>query len=331
MLGAVGDKLRWWLGAGTRRRERRDAAWREAAARKMGVYRESETTLWKWAPPTIEAPIGDALVHLDVHAVQVGNSRSVFTRTRADYVIGLGPKLKAYRDGWAGKLGTMLGFEDVALSDPAFDDAFVVRSADVEATRRAWTGRARSMMLEGVGSRGVVQTTQQRVTLLVPGVVDEPARLEAAMVVVGDLACYGSEWLEAIWAIPESRAIPPEGAWDDRSPPSAEVSIREHLVRMQPVVLGARLATRATSACARELSPFELEVEGGRLHEDPPEGLFGPLSVHLLGGLGAGTITSDGRVVRVTVDIESPTSVLHSAAQLAAHLARGEASAGTFR
>lgn len=332
MIEELGDKVRDLLGAPRRRREARDAAWRRVAERRDATYVEAGGSIWRWEPPKIETIVGDASVELSLHAQQAGNTRVVLTRARADYVLGIGPRMKVYRSGWSGSFGTMLGFEDVELGDPSFDDAFVVRTADVEATRRAFTPRARAVSHSVRDFDPVLQTTHDRVTVMVPRILEEEEHLDAMIDLAGDLAGYGREWLDAMRAVPEAEWRPPEGPWDDRSSPSARVIVRGHPVHLHPVVLGSGVVARATSPTRRELSPFELAIDAaGRPDVDPPDGLLGPTSAPLLAEIGEGTVSSDGQAIRVTIPIESSTGRLHHAVELAGALALGDQRAGTFR
>lgn len=332
MLDEISGKVRDLLNAPKRRREEREQAWRNVAARRDAPYIEEGTSIWKWAPPKIEAIVGDAAVELSLHAQQVNNTRVIYTRARADYVLGIGPRMKVYRSGWAGSFGTMLGFEDVELGDADFDDAFVVRTADVEASRRAFTPRARENFHVLRELDAVLRTTHDRVTLSTPRLLEDEEHLDALISLVGDLAEYGREWLEAMRAVPEAEWHSPEGPWDDRSSPSARVLVRGHEVRLHPVVLGSGIVARATSRTRRELPPFELVIDGhGRPSDDPPDGLLGPTSAHLLAQIGQCTVSSDGHAIRVTVPIESSTGCLDHAAELAGTLALGDHRVGTFR
>ncbi len=331
MSGPI-EWIRHALSAPRRRRERREAAWREVAERRDGTFTPDRTTFWRFRPPELTAPVGDAAVFVDVYAVQVNNTRSLYTRYRARYAIGFGPRMKVYRAGFSGALGTMLGFEDVEIGEPRFDDAFIVRTADVEATRRAWTPRAREAFLGPLDREGRVQTTREEVSYIRSGIDEDPAVVDAGVTLVGDLASYGREWLSAMESVPEARWVGATGPWDDRTIPSAKLEVRGHPVRLYPAVYGAGVVARASCPVGRALEVFDASVDdAGRLGAEVPEGLLGPSSAPLLAQIGPATLSCDSRTVRVTLAIDAGTAALHDAAQLAAHLALGDPRTGTFR
>ena len=61
---------------------------------------------------------------MDILYQSSGQVTLIYTRFRARYVLGAGPEFKVARNRAASRLATALGFDDVPLGDPAFDEAY---------------------------------------------------------------------------------------------------------------------------------------------------------------------------------------------------------------
>ncbi len=70
---------------------------------------------------------GQWTVTLDTYTVSTGKSSVTYTRLRAPYVNKDGFRFTVYRSGFFTPLAQMLGFEDIQIGDPQFDEAFVLK------------------------------------------------------------------------------------------------------------------------------------------------------------------------------------------------------------
>lgn len=318
--------------AGRRREARRQAAWTAAASRFGGRAEKGVMRVLRWESPTIDAPVGDALVHVDVLIQRAGQVTIVYTRFRARYLLSVSPKFRVAQNRAANRLATALGFEDIAFGDEAFDRAFVVRSPDAEATRLAWTPRARERM-SGLGKAFQSATADGHTpTLLVLGVQDDEAAVVRGIELVAELASYGAASLERLATIDGAERVPCEGPWDDRSAPAVRLRIRDHEVFVHPAVVGLGVIARATTRRARELPSFAFAIDGaGAPDVAPPAGVLGSSAPAIVGRLGAASVEHDGTMIRVTPAGPPDASRLRAAAELAALVALGDTTQGSFR
>src|SRR4029078_2118248 len=58
-----------------------------------------------------------------------------YTRMRAPYVNPEGFRFTIYRKGFFSDLGKLLGMQDIEVSDPEFDEAFVIKGNDEDRVR----------------------------------------------------------------------------------------------------------------------------------------------------------------------------------------------------
>lgn len=316
-----------------RRRRKRQTAWRSVAERRGGRYVEAVHKIWSWNSPTIDVAVGDVAVHVDIHLVQVGNVQQAFTRFRACYLLGMGPPFKVYRGSITGKLGTMLGFEDVELGgDACFDKEFIVRSSAPEATRKVFSGTAKRRLLDVLKGHIQVSSEGQAVTLLDSKTVMNEEVLEAGIDLVGELASYGSDWLVALRGLDGAIWVPPQGPWNDRSTPSVRLEPRGVPVHLYPALVGLGLSVTAAAEMQRQLPSFTLGCDAqGRLSDNPPAGAIGPRASQLLAEVAEASIEHDGHHLRITLAGQLRPNRLEATAELAAAIAFGEGSDGVFR
>src|SRR3954466_1606815 len=78
----------------------------------------------------VDAQVGQWVVTLDTFVVSTGKSTVTFTRMRAPFVNRDGFRFTVTRAGILSPIARALGFQDVQVGDPAFDEAFVVKSSD---------------------------------------------------------------------------------------------------------------------------------------------------------------------------------------------------------
>lgn len=119
--------LRNWFGPS------REEIWRQVAVVIGGNYIAGDF----WSNRSrVEAAHGQWIVTLDTHAVSTGKSTIVYTRMRAPYVNPGKFRFTIYRRGLFSNFGKKLGMQDVAIGDPAFDDAFIIKGNDENKLRQ---------------------------------------------------------------------------------------------------------------------------------------------------------------------------------------------------
>ena len=118
------SRLRLKLFGPTRRE-----VWDRLAA-EIGARHESGG--WWSGRDQVVADVGQWQIVLDLMPA----GKVVFTRIRAPYVNSDGFRFKVFRRHVFSDLARVLGFQDVQIGDPAFDEAFVVRGNDEPRLRR---------------------------------------------------------------------------------------------------------------------------------------------------------------------------------------------------
>jgi hypothetical protein len=75
----------------------------------------------------VQAHLKEWIVTLDTFVVSTGKSAVVLTRMRAPYVNADNFRFKIHRKGFFSSIGELIGFQDVRVGYPEFDDAFVIK------------------------------------------------------------------------------------------------------------------------------------------------------------------------------------------------------------
>lgn len=84
-----------------------------------------------WKASKVQAQVGAWTITLDTFSRKQGqHSHVTYTRMRAPYINPDGFRFTVYRAGFFSGLGRFLGLQDVAIGDPDFDDAFIVKGDD---------------------------------------------------------------------------------------------------------------------------------------------------------------------------------------------------------
>lgn len=343
LFGPAGEALTRLLNAPQRRRDERDVAWSALALRHGGVFHAEQgpfvqgARAWRWQSPRAEFEVDEVLVRLELHLRSVGNTVVLYTRVQAGYVLGRGPKFRAFPATGVHRLAEKLGFEDSSTGDAAFDERFMLRAGDPEAVA-CWTPAARAAALRSLARSGAeVATDRRKVVLDLLGMVVDPEVLEAAAAMVIELASYGRPALDALLAVPGAAWSPATGAFGQRVLPHASLAGDggEGAVVFQIGVVGMQVETSAVTPRVRDAGRFSFEVDAnaelvwGEL-ERLDEGLLGPEAARRVARLPGIRVRGDGRLVHVRM-FESTSSRLRDAAMLARLLARGEAATGVFR
>lgn len=168
--------------------EDRQKMWREVAARRGGAYVPGVYSGGGWATPqVIDVVVNGARVYVDTfHRGEAVNS-TVYLRLRAEYVTGAGPAFDV-------DVPTLVvAGPRVALGgNQAFDEGFVITTDAPQPTSAVWTQAARERMLTYFrGAESRVRCDGRVITMTSRGDDNTPARLEAAIDIMADLALAG--------------------------------------------------------------------------------------------------------------------------------------------
>jgi hypothetical protein len=316
----------WW--AHLQAKERREV-WQRVAARRGGRYLERRWSLLGAQSEAIEARVGHAIVRLDLYVVSSGKSSTTYTRARARFALGAGPRFRVYEEGFFSSLGKALGTQDLELGDPRFDAIFMVKGDDVEALRRAWTEPARHLLMSRF-RHGRAESNGHEVSLIVLGALLDVATLEAMLDLVGELASAGARELEALAKVPDATLEPTGGSWEAPTPPRLRIATPhgEAVAELRPGAPKPRLLLTLPSR--RELPRFSVDVAGGEA-EGLPQGVLTERALGLLGGVEGAALSGDGSQLRLGWRDVPPPEAVAAGAALLAELAGGTRSVGAFR
>ncbi|NUQ00918.1 MAG: caspase family protein, partial [Armatimonadetes bacterium] len=181
----------------------------EIAARVGGRFVEPEGGLFARKPCSILVERDDVLALLDTYVVSSGKSSTAYTRCRADYVLGVGPAFRVYREGVLSTLGKALGTQDVTIGiDPAFDEHFMVKADDeAKVLADALTASVQRRLL-AAHPKSWLQSDGKTITLTWYGLERDADKLHAALELVSEAARFGVGWLEVVRAVPDARSLP---------------------------------------------------------------------------------------------------------------------------
>ncbi len=110
------------VAAASSRRQRSNQAW-AAAARELGITLKPTAGVWGFfGKYSMTGRINGLTVTIDTHQ----SNDTTFTRYRVRYPsLGLG--LQAKRQHGLARFGKLLGFQDIEVGDPVFDEAIIVK------------------------------------------------------------------------------------------------------------------------------------------------------------------------------------------------------------
>lgn len=80
----------------------------------------------------VVAKVRDWVIIFDTYTVSSGRSYTTYTRIRAPYSNKDGFKFRFYRKGVFSEIGKLLGFQDVEVGYPDFDDNFIIKGNDTD-------------------------------------------------------------------------------------------------------------------------------------------------------------------------------------------------------
>ncbi len=297
---------------------KRQQVWRDVARRRGATFHEPAGWLGGYA---IEAAVGTTRVYLDSYSEGGGNSSTTYTRARARFPLPVGPRFEVYPEGVLSQIGKALGAQDVELGRPGFDEAFVVKCDYPALVQTVWTARALEWMERFFpGGRAVCDGTE--VTLRVPGLIADPATLDAMLDLTGELAGADLLGIAALARLANATVSEPSGAWDDPSPPRAIVELPAR-VEVVPTMNGYLACTRVTGAAARAHPAFHTAIGSDGLPlADLPDGALPPAATAPLRTLAAGRLAVDRATATYWFPrIETNTTHLEAAIALIATFA----------
>ena len=109
----------------------KDEVWRQLSQEIGAEFVEGG--LWKGNK--VQAHVKPWTITLDAYTVSTGKSSVTYTRMRAPYVNPEGFRFTIYRKSIFSDLGKFLGMQDIEVSDPDFDEAFIIKGNDESRVR----------------------------------------------------------------------------------------------------------------------------------------------------------------------------------------------------
>ncbi|MBX3248590.1 MAG: hypothetical protein KF901_15545 [Myxococcales bacterium] len=306
----------------TMRAEReREARWAEWAAGLGGQFVPGSGGFFFRTPALVVVPHGYAWVRLDKYVVSTGKTSTTYTRARARFTLGFGPRFRVSAEGILSAVGKALGAQDLLLDDPAFDPRFVIKGDSPDAIRWAWTPLARQAALHLGGPN--VTSTGDELTALVLGTLNRPEDLGAMVAMVGELASFRIPELAALASAAEATLQFPT---DGSTPPTIRLATSRGEVM---AALGREgLAMRIVDE--RGLPPLEVTIEGGHAH-GLAGGLLSDDARALLPRVGVCRIKSGDGLVWLSWRGTPDARTFRAGAELLVELAGGGAARGAFR
>ena len=327
-LGAgVGGAL--WL-AGNRI-TKRDAAFEKLAKSLGGTFTPTVFGMLQWRSPAVDASIDDVFCRLDVHRQGSGKNQRMFTQVHAEFVLGSGPAFHVYEEGMFSALTKAFGAQDVVLGvNEAFDDRFVVKCNNPEATRLTWTadlqeGALRFTKKARTSADGVFVKVESN------GEVDDLATLRAMMKLAAGLASVGTRALDAYSSLEEVVLHRGSGNPAAQTPPHGTIETPRGELRLLPIMdvdglpkICLRLRTE------REVPGFIASVRDGA-SPDTPDGVLTDAARASLRGVGDCELVLDDAWLLLTWSEAPSPDELRAGIALLVELAGGTLTAGGFR
>jgi len=104
----------------------KEEIWRQLAEEIQGTFVDGGF----WNQDKVEAHYGDWKLVLDTYTVSSGKSSTTYTRMRAPFFRKDGFYFRIYRKGIFSGLGKWLGMQDIEVSNPEFDESFIIQGND---------------------------------------------------------------------------------------------------------------------------------------------------------------------------------------------------------
>jgi hypothetical protein len=100
-----------------------------------------------WKGSKVQAHVGPWTITLDLGFSQDENETRT-TRIRATYVNADGFRFSIYRKSVLSNLGKLLGMQDIAVGDPEFDQAFIIKGNDEDRVRALFADPKIRLMIQ---------------------------------------------------------------------------------------------------------------------------------------------------------------------------------------
>jgi hypothetical protein len=196
-IGGGTSALLVWLVSYSRAAAKRLAAtWVEVAHQLGGQFVPGEAGWLSRKPMSIQAVVDGVAVFVDSYVVSSGKSSVTYTRLSAVAETPAGFALSIHQAGMFSSIGKAFGAQDVVVGEPAFDEAFVVKTNDEDLTRAWLAPPTPALML--AASPYVHRLESTRVTSSRVGMERSVFALVAAVKANAALARRGAE-LRAEW------------------------------------------------------------------------------------------------------------------------------------
>jgi hypothetical protein len=172
-----------------------DVTWQEFAAAHGLAWFPVSGPWYRRLPSRIKGRVDNVDLTIDTYTETNTDSNDNTTSTTFTRVVARGVepralKARVYRTHAFAGLGKLLGFQDVAVGDAVFDDAFIVKASDEEAVRTLLHERLRTALLSFPKEPQLVYD-HGALTLTWLGHETEPRVLDAATEIA--LASCGSD------------------------------------------------------------------------------------------------------------------------------------------
>jgi len=274
-------------------KRRRTAIMRAVAERRHGTL---EPGGW-FGNPLLEITHGDGI---EIRVSMWSTKHGRFTEYNAIIPAPGLPVCRVAPTGFTGRVGKVLGAQDIEVGLVAFDETFVVKGDDPAVVRRLWpTARARDMALAFRTSR--IECDASTIKLLQP-VIESAEQIESGIDLVLGLARSDPFGLTVLGELPEAKLRHGDRFVQALLPGPSRIQIG-------PVEQGGIVRTCARTAAIGPL---------------PPD------AVTSVSALGATLETSDQELTISWPSVEDDPRRLTAAAELLRRLASGP-SLGVFR
>jgi len=131
-------------------KRRLNEAWQEAARQLDGTFAPGELGWFRDDNPVVGATVQGIAVEASIRVQGSGKNKRIYTRLTAPATAPREKELRVYTEGVFSGLARAVGFQDVPVGDPDFDQAYMVKASD-EAFARAWLNRVVRKRIAGVG------------------------------------------------------------------------------------------------------------------------------------------------------------------------------------
>lgn len=104
------------------------AVWQRWAAARGFVYVPPAGTFWSETSPRLEGQLRDVAIEIDTYKVSNGKTSIAYTRARSHAQVPLEGEVRVNLRGTLARIERSLGFHQLHLDDPAFDDRFIAHA-----------------------------------------------------------------------------------------------------------------------------------------------------------------------------------------------------------